>query len=82
VLLQRTPAGLGLRRAQLKARYWATLVAFLFVLIPLDASGLSPLRVGGVALLLGIVLTMLTCEWNEWAARRQAVRPAEARAGL
>jgi hypothetical protein len=81
VLLQRTPAGLGLRRAQLKARYWATLAASLFVLM-LVVTGLSPLRVGGVALLLGIVLTMLTCEWNEWAARRQAVRPAEARAGL
>jgi hypothetical protein len=54
----------------------------LFVVLMLVVTGLSPLRVGGVALLLGIVLTMLTCEWNEWAARRQAVRPAEARAGL
>lgn len=81
VLLQRV-AAMGLTSAQLKQRYYVTVLPALLGFASIMTVD-DPLRIGGAILMAGVPLTLMAWEWNEWRATRGEQRRASvARAGL
>jgi hypothetical protein len=75
-LVQRTAAA-NLTVAQIKVRYYVTVIPAILIAEQFSHEQLaSRLRIGGVLFMVGVVLSMATCLYNELLAKQQAARSA------
>jgi hypothetical protein len=75
-LVQRTAAA-NLTVAQIKVRYYVTVIPAIIIAEQFSHEQLaSRLRIGGVLFMVGVVLSMATCLYNELLAKQQGARSA------